>query len=63
MEVTYTKAYRKQQLDEVYSARTFYRRNMPKIKIIRTGRTTDWLDIEEAELEQIRNILLQGGDS
>ena len=49
-----TKEYRKTELKKV---NTQYRQYKPKIKIIKPNGETNWLDIEEEELEKIKTIL------
>jgi len=50
-----TKEYRKSQFEKVS---TIYNEYKPKIKIIKPNGETNWLDIEEEELEQIKKILI-----
>lgn len=56
-EITATKKYRKSQFEKVS---TVYSEYKPKIKIIKPNGETNWLDIEEKELERIKNILIGG---
>lgn len=49
------KEYRKAQFEKVS---TVYNEYKPKIKIIKPNGETNWLDIEEKELEKIKNILI-----
>jgi len=49
-----TKEYRTEQFKRVA---TKYHEYKPKIKVIKPDGETNWLDIEEAELEQIVEIL------
>lgn len=50
------KEYRESQFERVS---TIYSEYKPKIKIIKPNGETNWLDIEEVELEQIKKILLK----
>jgi len=47
--------YRQKELEKVS---TPYSEYLPKIKIIKPNGETNWLDITEEELEQIKTILL-----
>lgn len=49
-----TKEYRKKEFEKVD---TLYSEYMPKIKIIKPNGETNWLDIEENELQKIKDIL------
>jgi len=49
-----SKAYRKQQFEKVG---TKYLEYKPKIKIVKPNGETNWLDIEESELQEIIRIL------
>lgn len=49
-----TKEYRQAEFKKVY---TQYSRYLPKIKIIKPNGETNWLDITEVELQQIKSIL------
>ena len=49
-----TKEYRQVEFKKVS---TQYSRYPPKIKIIKPNGETNWLDIEESELQEIKTIL------
>ena len=49
-----TKRYRTKEFEKVGTKYSQYR---PKIKVIKPNGETNWIDIEENELEQIKKIL------
>jgi hypothetical protein len=51
-----TRNYRLNELDKVAPFEGKYK---PKLKIITTTGETNWLDVTERELNQIKNILLK----
>lgn len=54
-EAELTRRYREAQFEEVA---TPYSEYLPKIKIIKPDGETNWIDITEAELAQIKDILV-----
>jgi len=51
-----TNEYRTQQFEKVS---TIYSEYKPKIKIVKPDGQTHWFDIEESELQEIKNILIK----
>jgi len=50
-----TKEYRIQQFEKV---KTEYSEFRPKIKIIKPNGETNWMDIDESELQKIKSLLI-----
>lgn len=51
-----TKEYRQMEFKKVS---TQYNKYLPKIKIIKPNGETNWLDIKENELQEIKRILIK----